>query len=134
MNQAQREKYRRQLLALAGRLQGDVTGLAGETFRTAGGESSGSLSNAPLHLADLGTDHFNHELNVSLLESEEQALEEVAAALERLEAGTFGACEQCQKPIAAERLEAVPYARLCIDCARQVEQAGGDSRRTPPVT
>ena len=129
MTNTQREKYRRQLQNLARRLQGDVTGLAGETFRTAGGETSGSLSNAPLHLADLGTDHFNQELNVSLLETEGQTLEEIVAAVQRLDAGTFGVCEQCQKPIAADRLDAVPYARHCIDCARQGEQIAGAERK-----
>jgi RNA polymerase-binding transcription factor DksA len=118
------EGYRQKLLALGRRMEADVTALAGEAFRTSGGEASGNLSNAPLHLADLSTDHFNQELTVSLLETEGQTLEEIASALNRLEQGSFGRCEQCRREIAPERLEAVPYTRHCIRCARSLERAG----------
>ena len=53
----------------------------------------------------------------SLLENEEQILEEIASALERIEQGNFGRCEECQREIPKARLEAIPYARYCVDCA-----------------
>jgi RNA polymerase-binding transcription factor DksA len=118
------EGYRQKLLALGRRMEGDVTGLAGEAFRTSGGEASGNLSNTPLHLADLSTDHFNQELSVCLLEAEGQTLEEIAAALTRIERGGYGHCEQCAAAIPPERLEAVPYTRHCIRCARTLERDG----------
>jgi RNA polymerase-binding transcription factor DksA len=119
----ERERYRQELVELGRRIKSDFTGLAGEAFRTGGGETSGSLSNAPLHLADLGTDHFNQELTVSLMEAEGQRLEEIISALKRVEAGTYGTCARCGKEIAHERLQAVPYARHCVECARAVEQS-----------
>lgn len=114
-------QYKEELFRLGRRLEGNFSGLAREAMRTAGGESSGNLSNAPLHLADLGTDHFNQELNMSLLENESQTLEEISAALTRMNAGTYGTCESCHQPIGKERLEGIPYTRHCIDCSRAVE-------------
>jgi len=114
------EQYRRALFALGNRLKGDFAQLSGEALRGAGGEASGSLSNVPYHPADLGTDNYEQEVNLSLLENDEQALEEIAAALDRIDRGTFGVCENCHKEIGRERLRAVPYTRYCIDCARQL--------------
>src|SRR6516162_5529064 len=120
------EPYRRSLLALRARLTGNLSHLAEEALRTAGGESSGSLSNTPIHMADLGTDNFEQEFTLSLLQNEGQVLEEIAEALERLgdllqyleeiaealkrlDAGTFGKCEECQGAIPKARLQALPY-------------------------
>lgn len=122
MNKTQLESYRKQLMALAHRLGGDVKGLEREAFRTTGGEASGNLSNAPLHLADLGTDLFEEEVTIRLLESEEKTLEEAIAALRRIDEGTFGRCENCDASIAEARLQAIPYTRYCVDCARKVQQ------------
>ena len=122
MTKAELETYREALLALRKRLTGDVSHLADEALRARGGEASGSLSNAPLHMADLGTDNFEQEFTLSLLENEEQALDEISAALDRIDKGTFGLCEECGKEIPRERLKALPYARRCVACARKLEQ------------
>src|SRR5207237_661290 len=100
----------------------DISGLTDTARRGAGGETSGSLSNAPLHMADLGTDASEQEVAVSLLQNEQQVLVAIAGALDRLEAGTFGKCAGCGKEIPAVPLQAVPYAARCVDCARTVEQ------------
>lgn len=121
MNKTEVENYRRQLMALAQRLKGDMTDLSGEALRQVGGEASGNLSNAPVHPADLGSDTFEQEVSMSLLQNEERTLEEIAAALGRMDQGTFGRCEECQKPIPKERLQAVPYARYCVECAKRLE-------------
>ena len=63
-------------------------------------------------MADAGTDNFEQQFTLSLRENEEQRSQEVAAALERIEQGTFGCCEECQKEIPQTRLEAVPYTTL----------------------
>src|SRR5205085_667523 len=120
------ETFRNKLRALAKRLGGDVKGLEDEAFR-AGGEASGNLSNAPLHLADLGTDTFEEEVTLRLLETEERTLEETVAALRRLDAGTFGTCERCGRDIAEARLQALPYTRYCVECARAVQQEGSEA-------
>jgi RNA polymerase-binding transcription factor DksA len=122
MTEQDLEGYRQQLLTLAARLRGDISGLTDEALRKTGGESSGSLSNAPLHLADLGTDSFEQEVAVSLLENERQVFGEIGAALDRIEAGTFGQCERCGQEIPAGRLRALPYATHCLACARRAER------------
>jgi RNA polymerase-binding transcription factor DksA len=100
------------------RLGGDISELEEETLRPVGGEASGDLSDVPLDPADLGSDNYEEEVSLGLLENEEQLMEEVNTALERIGQGTFGRCEQCQTEIPRERLNALPYTRYCIRCAR----------------
>ena len=123
MTQAELASYRKQLLDLRNRLNGDVSHLTTEALRNTGGEASGSLSNTPIHMADLGTDNFEQEFTLGLIQNEEQALDEIGAALERLEQRTFGRCEECQKEIPRARLQAIPYTRYCVECARKLEQS-----------
>lgn len=122
MNKNQLQRYRQSLLTLAKRLRVDLQGVADEAMRTAGGESSGSLSDAPIHIADLGTDAFEQEVSLSLLANDEHILEDIAAAWQRIEAGTFGVCTECGKPIGDQRLEAVPYTPHCLECARAFQE------------
>src|SRR5690349_19392663 len=109
MTREQLEKYREKLLGLGRRLQRDASDVAHEALRQTGGEASGSLSNAPMHLADLGTDNFEQEVSLGLLENEGLILEQINAALRRFDDGTYGRCQQCKKEIAADRLDALPY-------------------------
>lgn len=123
MSKADLEQYRQSLRNLRSRLTGDVSHLADEALRARGGEASGSLSNAPLHMADLGTDNFEQEFTLNLLQNQEQALDEIREALDRIDRGTFGNCEECQQPIPKARLQALPYTRHCVDCARKLQQS-----------
>ena len=123
MTKADLDTYQEMLLALRRRLNGDVSHLADEALRAMGGEASGSLSNAPLHMADLGTDNFEQEFTLSLLQNQEQALDEIREALSRIDRGTFGQCEECHQPIPKARLQALPYTRHCVACARKLQQS-----------
>ena len=123
MTKPEIDTFRDTLLALRKRLRGDVSHLTGEALRTNGGEASGSLSNTPIHMADLGTDNFEQEFTLSLIENEEDRLKEINSALDRIDHGTFGKCEECQKPIPKARLQAVPYTRHCVECARKLQQS-----------
>jgi RNA polymerase-binding transcription factor DksA len=125
MTKAQLEKYRELLLGMRARLQGEVSHLADEALRTTGGEASGSLSNTPIHMADLGSDNYDQEFTLGLLENGEQRLEEIGAALQRIDQGGFGLCEgdQCGKPIPKPRLDALPFTRYCVECARKMQQS-----------
>jgi RNA polymerase-binding transcription factor DksA len=125
MNKANVASYWRQLTAHRDRLQAEVAGLGSEALRSTG-EAGGNLSHTPLHLADLGTDASDQAVAISLLEKGGQTLEEVSAALARLEDGSFGCCTECGREIPRKRLQALPYARRCIDCARESEcETGG---------
>lgn len=68
------------------------------------------------HMADQGSATFERELDITLEENLRRRLAEVKAALDRVEAGTYGICERCGAEIPEERLEAVPTASLCIQC------------------
>jgi DnaK suppressor protein len=70
------------------------------------------------HLGDAATAMHDRELDYTLADNERQLLGEIDAALRRIDDGTYGICTNCGKPIAEERLEARPWASLCIDCAR----------------
>jgi DnaK suppressor protein len=89
----------------------------------------------PNHMAELGSGNFDQELTLSLLGSENDALNQIEAAIERIEDGTYGECQGCGAKIPKARLEAIPYAALCVKCASQQEKGHGplDQRRSPGV-
>ena len=70
----------------------------------------------------MGTDNFDEELDLALLENEQQLLVDIDDALARIKAGTYGRCENCHREIPRERLEALPYARYCMECAEKLER------------
>jgi RNA polymerase-binding protein DksA len=72
------------------------------------------------HMADGAAVTYDREIDYSLEENSEQLLEEIDQALQRIDEGTYGKCQRCGKDIAVERLEAIPYAQHCIDCAREL--------------
>jgi DnaK suppressor protein len=76
------------------------------------------------HIADIATETYLRELDEGLEENAERLLVEMGAALLRIEDGSYGLCAACGRPISEERLEAVPYATLCIDDKRAVERSG----------
>ena len=123
MTKTDLETFRQSLQNLRARLSGNLSHLAEEALRATGGEGSGSLSNTPIHMADLGTDNFEQEFTLSLIQNEEQVLVEIAEALNRIDQGTLGKCEECSSPIPKARLQALPYTRHCVNCARKVQQS-----------
>jgi DnaK suppressor protein len=121
MNHADMQVYKELLLALRARLRGDVSHMADVALNSSGSEANGGLSGMPIHMADLGTDAFEQEFTLSLMESEEETLERIEASLERIEGGTYGDCEECGAKIPKARLAAIPYATMCVKCASESE-------------
>jgi RNA polymerase-binding transcription factor DksA len=117
--------YRRRLWAIVARLGGEVTELRDEALRPLAAEAADRPGGEAVHDADLGGRVAEEELALELLGPEEHVLAEAAAALARIEAGTFGRCEGCGKAIGRSRLDALPYARHCVRCARRSEAAAG---------
>ena len=118
------ESFRTVLQGLRARLRGDLNQMTDEALRLSQAESSGNLSNVPLHMADVGTENYDQEFTLGLIENEQATLEQVQTALSRLDAGKFGLCEECGEPIAKTRLQALPYTKHCIQCARKLENGG----------
>jgi DnaK suppressor protein len=79
-----------------------------------------NVSSIPVHLADVASEALDADVHV--LDTERVMLDDIIAALGRLDDGTYGKCEECRAAISEARLDAVPYAPLCIDCARASEK------------
>lgn len=122
MKKSESKVYKQRLLAMRARLRGDVNAMAEAALSKTRSESSGDLSSMPLHMADVGTDNFEQEFTLSLLQSEEETLEQIEGALERIEDGTYGSCIECEAKIAKARLNALPHTPFCIKCASKVER------------
>ena len=122
MNNADIKVYRERLLGLRARLRGDVTQLAESALKKNRSEANGDLSSMPIHMADIGSDNFEQEFTLSLMENDGATLSQIEASLERIEDGTYGLCEECGVKIPKARLNALPYAILCVKCAEQGER------------
>ncbi len=85
-------------------------------------DSVGELSSYDQHQADLGTETFEREKDLSILEQVEAELADVEHALRRLDEGTYGTFEVCGKPIPEERLEAMPATRFCLEHQAEAER------------
>ena len=113
------EHYRELLIGKRRELVGDMSQMEREALRSAGGTN---LSNLPLHMADMGTDNYEQEFTLGLVEKDRNLLREINQALAKIQDGTYGICEGTGKPINKARLEAQPWARFSIEYARQKEQ------------
>ncbi|MBN9118495.1 MAG: TraR/DksA C4-type zinc finger protein [Planctomycetes bacterium] len=122
MKREELDRYRSQLRALTDRVRGTAAGLEEQVRTPTGGESAGGISNAPMHLADVGSEAYAQELSATLLENETYIRDEAVAALERLDRGAYGRCENCGRDIPHERLDAVPYTRYCTPCAAKLQE------------
>lgn len=122
--------FKKLLLDLRDHLIDGVNFLASDNLKRSHRDASGELSGYSLHMADAGTDNFDREFALSLVSNEQEAIYEIEEALKRLEHGTYGICEMCEKPVRRERLEAVPFARLCVQCQASIEK---DRRRPGPT-
>ena len=118
------ESFRTDAAGLRARLRGDLDQMTDEALRRDQPDSSGNLSNVPLHMADVGTENYDQEFTLGLIENEQETLEQVNEALERIEAGNIRPLQECSEPIAKPRLQAIPYAQHCIQCARKLESRG----------
>lgn len=119
------EKFRRYYKMLT-ELRAHVLEKLGEhtedTLMKSAKDDSGDLSGYGQHMADAGTDTFDRDFALSLVSSEQEALSEIEAAIKRIHDGTYGICEATQKPIAKERLLAVPFTRYSAEAQKDVER------------
>jgi len=112
--------YKDKLQLIRAQLRGDVSTMAEVALRKSGMEGSDS-NGMPIHMAELGSDNFEQEFTLGLIEAEEDTLSLIDAALERIEQGAYGKCVQCEGVIPKARLNAIPYTPVCIKCAEQME-------------
>jgi RNA polymerase-binding transcription factor DksA len=119
-----RMNYRSQLAKLVNRVARETVELKQEGTQPE--EMAAIGTDAVPQQTDRAAREAEEEVARAILASEVQILVEARAALDRLDAGTFGTCERCKKPIPRVRLEAVPYARWCISCAANTTNGAAD--------
>jgi RNA polymerase-binding transcription factor DksA len=125
---SQKEK----LLQLRDAMVDSMAGVAKDNLRA---RAEGSEASAfGMHQADAGSDAYDRDFALSLLSQEQDALYEIDQALKRIEMGTYGICEMSGKPIMHARLEAIPFARLTVECQSQLEKQNKASRVRQSVT
>jgi DnaK suppressor protein len=120
------DEFRQRLLVLRSRIRGDVRQLTDEALDS--GEA-GSDSRSPTHLAELGSQAWEQDFSLRVVENDQGVLDEIEAALSRIADGTYGLCEGCvesgksisKSRIPRARLRARPYARNCVECERKRE-------------
>ena len=114
--------YRNLLLEKREELAGDISHISEETLKKSQKDASGDISGYTFHMADVATDNYDREFSLGLASKERGIVQEINRALEKLEDGSFGACETCKKQISKIRLKAVPYATLCLKCQEAREK------------
>ena len=115
------EHFRDLLLAKRREILGDMSSMEREALRTSGGTN---LSTLPIHMADMGTDNYEQEFTLGLVETERKLLREINHGLSKVQDGSYGICEGTGLPINKPRLEVQPWARYSIDYAKKLERGG----------
>ena len=123
------QKQRQRLLDLRDELVDAMSGMTRDTIRNApeGSEASGSGQ----HQGDAGSDAYDRDFALSVLAKEQDALYEIEQALQRIKKGSYGICEMSSRKIPQARLEAIPFARLTVECQAQWEKEYGKRRFRP---
>jgi RNA polymerase-binding protein DksA len=116
------EHFRGLLMEKQKEIIGDVNAMESEALRKSRLEAGGDLSSMPIHMADMGTDNFEQEFSLGLLDSERKMLVDIVYALNKIDTGRYGICEGTGKMIIKPRLEANPWAKYCIEYATMVEK------------
>ena len=120
------------MIVLRGHLRGHVHQMTENVLKQSG-DVSGELSRVPIHMAEVGSESFEREFALRLIENQDQTLEQIEEAIERIEDGTYGFCKDCTKRIPKARLKAIPYTTRCIKCASQQELLHGREGSEDPA-
>lgn len=112
------DHFRHLLLQKRAELVGDMSSMEREALQHA----DTNLSTLPIHMADQGTDAYEQEFTLGLVEKDRKLLREINAALAKVHDGSYGLCEGTGEPIGQPRLEAQPWARYSIEHARKLEK------------
>jgi len=116
-----RKYFKELLLAKRRDLVGDVNEMCDEALKNSRIDAAGDLSAMPIHMADIGTDNYQQQLALDLMDGERKLLRQIDEALNRINTGTYGICIGTGKRIGRARLEAKPWARYSVEYARMIE-------------
>jgi RNA polymerase-binding transcription factor DksA len=118
------EFFKRLLLEKRRQLVGDVGHMEAGALNKNRTDAAGDLSMMPIHMADIGTDNYEQEFTIGLIENEQGILKEIDAALKRIKNESYGICEATRKSIPKARLKTIPWARYCVAYKRYQEENG----------
>lgn len=116
------ERFRTELMQERERVEAAIANLRESHPGSLDDEVEEISDGSDSHVGDSATATLGREIDYTLGENSEQVLSEINIALKRIEEGTYGTCTACGNEIAPERLEAYPWASLCIDDARKAER------------
>jgi len=128
LTQADIEHFKALLLEKRQELLGNVKSMEDETLK----RDRTDLSNLPMHMGDMGTDTYEMDHALSLVDGERKILEEIDQALDRIENKTYGICLGSGKPISKARLQAIPWTKYSIEYATQMEKGMAQTGRARP--
>lgn len=122
-------EFKTLLETMRARLRGDVRQLTSEALGS-NRQDIGGESKSPTHMAELGSDTYEQDFALSIVDKDQETLKAIDEALQRIDEGTYGTCLKCQEDgktparsvIRKTRLRAIPFARNCINCESQLEQ------------
>ena len=114
--------YKKILLKMKAQISGDIRSMANENEGDQA--DKGDVSGHAMHMADVATDMYDREFNLSLASNDREVLQKIDAALGRIEKGTFGLCIKSGKKIPESRLKALPYAEYCLEVQEELDRKG----------
>jgi DnaK suppressor protein len=126
-NKKELSQFKQILLSLRARVRGDVEHLKDGALDRSG---DGGDSKTPTHIAELGTEAYEQDFSLRVVENDQGVLEEIDIALSRVADGTYGLCSGCEEEgrapsksmIPKLRLRAIPYTRNCVNCERKLQE------------
>jgi DnaK suppressor protein len=118
LTRAEKRKFEAMLLAKRSEILRSIISMEDETLR----KDMTDLSRLPIHMADMGTDNYDQEFTLGLMDGERELIMEIEEALGRIEDDTYGICQGDGEPIPKARLRAIPWARYCVEHANLREK------------
>jgi len=114
--------YKEKLFNLKDDVLTQIRDISKDTLMKSQKDMSGDISGYGIHLADVATDNYERDFNLSLVSNERKIVMNIDAALKRIEDKTYGVCAVCKKHIAKNRLSALPHAKYCRKCKEKLEK------------
>jgi len=115
------KKYKGLLLKERDKVGGELSNIAANTLNKSQRDFSGDLSGYSFHMADMASDDYERDFSLSRATDEQKILYSIDEALKRIEEGSYGYCQSCTKKISIQRLKALPYTPLCIECQKKLD-------------
>lgn len=123
LDAAKLDFYKKALLKIKAQIQGDIKSMSDES---AGDQSDkGDVSGHAMHMADVATDMYDREFNLSLASTDREVLQRIDAALDRITKKTYGFCLKSGKRIPETRLKAIPYAEYSLEVQEEMDRKSG---------